>query len=124
MVVWIGRHSRHTSNHSWHLDLGSRRLFVKANPNPAEARAERGGHARISALYPAPRLVRAFAVAGWSCHVYERWTGVDRDRGLLLDEITRADRTDDLDRLALCLNDVLDHYESVIVRTVRRICRG
>lgn len=115
----IGHHRRFTANHTWHVDLPGHPLFVKANPAPHEARAERAGHPRLRGLYPVPDLRAARRVGRWTVLVYERWPEVGHDSGLLLDEITPADRTADTQRLDACLTAVLGHYQDVISATLQ-----
>ena len=120
----IGHHRRFTANHTWHIDWPGHPLFVKANPVAHEARAERAGHARLRGLYPVPDLRAARRVGRWTLLVYQRWPHLGHDSGLLLDEITRADRTTDTQRLDACLNAVLHHYQHVISHTLRYATTG
>lgn len=113
------RHRRHTANHTWHLDMNGRNLFIKANPHPREARAEAVGHARLQDHYPVPALRVRLPLPGWTILVYDRWPHLGTDSGLLLDVITKADRTGDFTDLDACLDDVLGHYFAVIKSTVR-----
>lgn len=119
-MVRISNHRRFTANHTWHVDWAGHQLFVKANPHHAEARAECAGHARVCPFYPVPRLRSARRVARWTVLVYDRWSHLGSDGGLLLDEITHADLTRDTRRLDACLTDVFSHYQRVIGRTLQR----
>lgn len=123
-MLRITNHRRYTANHTWHLDWAGDALFVKANPHHDEAHAESVGHARIRDFYPVPRLRRLQKVGLWTVIVYDRWQHLGRDRGLLLDEITRADLTDDMRRLDVCLTSVLTHYRHVIGQTLRHTNHG
>ncbi|MGH3736181.1 MAG: hypothetical protein ACRDT6_11260 [Micromonosporaceae bacterium] len=70
--------------------------------------------------YPVPKLHRRSRLGRWTVLTYQR-VGTGRpDEGLLLDEITRAELTDDTSRLDACLDDVLAHYRSTITATLRR----
>lgn len=120
----ISHYRRFTANHTWYADLAGRRLFIKANPNPIEARREIEGHARIRAQYRVPALIGSRRLGRWTVLAYQRWLHVGRDSGLLLDEITRADLTSDTARLDACLDDILGHYRAVIARTLRPVAFG
>ncbi|MBQ0928619.1 hypothetical protein [Saccharopolyspora endophytica] len=120
----IAHHRRYTANHTWHVDWAGRELFVKANPHRADALAEYAGHARIKDFYPVPELYRAHRLAHWTVLVYDRWRHFGLDQGLMLDEITRADRTGEMARLDKCLNAVIHHYQGVIGRTVQQTTHG
>lgn len=123
-MLRITNHRRYTANHTWHVDWAGETLFVKANPHHDEAHAECAGHARIREFYPVPRLRRTRRVGPWTVIVYDRWQHLGRDRGLLLDEITRADLTGDTRRLDVCLNALLGHYTRVIGQTLRHTNHG
>jgi hypothetical protein len=116
-VLTITRHRRYTRNHTWHAGIAGRALFLKASPNPAEARAEHAGHARIRALYPVPALHAAWRIGPWTLTAYERWppAGI---AGLLLDEITRTDQHGDTTRLDACLDAVFARYRTAIGQTL------
>lgn len=119
-MLRVSHHRRFTANHTWHLDCAGRRLFVKASPSSREACAERAGHARISGLYPVPRLRGARRIGRWTILVYDRWPYLGADSGLLLDEISHADLTSDTRRLDACLTAIFTRYRQVIGRTLRR----
>lgn len=116
----VRRHRRFTANHTWHVDCGGHRYFVKANPHPHEARAERVGHARLKSFYPVPKLHKAWRLAGWTVLVYDRWPHLGPNTGLLLDEIVHADLTRDARDLDACLTAVFAQYQQVITRTMGR----
>lgn len=120
----ITHHRRFTANHTWHVDWPDHPLFVKANPAHDEAHAERAGHDRLRGLYPVPDLRAARRVGRWTVLVYQRWPDVGHDSGLLLDEITRADRLGDTRRLDACLSAVLRHYQHAISSTLRYATTG
>lgn len=120
-MLRITHHRRYTANHTWHLDYRNQQLFVKANPHPDEARAERVGHARLRPYYPVPGLRSTSRIGRWTILVYERWPHLAVDAGLLLDEITAADRTGDQQRLDTCLTEILTHYRQTIARTLRHV---
>jgi hypothetical protein len=121
-MLRVTRHRRFTANHTWHVDVGGRRLFVKANPTPAEAAQEIAGHARLRGHYPVPALYGAWRVAGWTVLAYQRWPHLDVDRGLLLDEITRADLSGDHRRLDDCLTAILGRYRAVLTSSAALVC--
>lgn len=117
-VLSITRHRRYTRNHTWHADIAGRPLFLKASPDPAEARAEHAGHARIRALYPVPRLHAALRIGPWMLTAYERWPPAGAG-GLLLDEITSADQYGGTARLDACVDAVFACYRTAIGQTLR-----
>lgn len=118
-MLRITNHRRFTANHAWYVDWVGRPLFVKANPNHDEARAECAGHTRLREFYPVPRLRAARRAARWTVLVYDRWPHLGHDSGLLLDEITHADLADDTRRLDTCLTAVFSHYQHVMIYTLR-----
>jgi hypothetical protein len=118
-LLRISHHRRFTANHTWHLDWGRQRLFIKANPYHDQARQEHAGHARIRTAYPVPELRRVHRISRWTILIYDRWPHLGPNSGLLLDEITHADLTGDMCCLDTCLTEVLTHYQRVITRTVR-----
>jgi hypothetical protein len=109
MRVRCFHHRRYTRNHTWHLDVGDRSLFLKANPDQGEARQEVVGHAAISELFPVPELRWGGRIMGWTVHVYDRAPQVD-DGSLLVDAIAAAEAGGSIDQLDRFLDDVLDHY--------------
>jgi hypothetical protein len=123
-MLRITNHRRFTANHTWHVDWAGHALFVKADPNHDEARAECAGHARIRQFYRVPVLRGARRLARWTVLAYDRWPHLGHDHGLLLDEITHADLTGDMVRLDTCLNAVFRHYQHVIGSTLRPTTNG
>lgn len=117
----LSDHRSYTANHTWHLDWKGRKLFLKANPNHGEARAETAGHARLQGHYPTPALRARLRLPGWTFLVYERWTHSAHGSGLLLDVITTAEHTGDLAALDACLTDLIDHYHRVIDATAELV---
>lgn len=102
-------HRRYTKNHTWHLDIGDRRLFLKANPVPGEARQEVIGHTAISKLFPTPKLRWTGTILGWAIHVYDHAPQID-DGGLMVDAIAAAETSGTTGQLDKLLDDVLAHY--------------
>lgn len=102
-------HRRYTRNHTWYLDVGDRRLFVKANPNQGEALQELVGHAAVAGLFPVPQLRWAGRVMGWAVNVYDRAPQVD-EGSLLVDAIAAAETGGSTGQLDEFLDDVLDLY--------------
>jgi len=117
----IGTHRRFTANHTWHVDWAGRQYFVKANPHSGEARGEREGHGRLRGLYSVPERRGDWRLGRWTVLAYDRWPHLGPDRGLLLDEITNADLTQDTSRLDACLDDVFRQYQGVLSRTLRLV---
>lgn len=120
-VPAIGHHRRVIANHTWNVDWAGRKLFVKANPNPSAARREVAGHARLRVRYPVPALLWTRRFGRWTVLTYARWPYVGHDTSLLVDEITRAELTQNTTRLDTCLNDILGHYHTVIADTLRLV---
>ncbi|MEN3611353.1 hypothetical protein AAH979_17560 [Plantactinospora sp. ZYX-F-223] len=123
LVIRIARHRRFTANHTFHLDVGARRLFVKISPNPAEADAEIAGYQRIRNHYPLPALHAHRRVGRWAMTVYDRHEPDLPDTGLLLDAITASD-TGALSGLNQGLDAILGHYQQVIGATMRHLQAG
>ncbi|WP_020014159.1 hypothetical protein [Promicromonospora sukumoe] len=117
----ISNHRRYTRNHTWHLDVAGWPLFVKANPNRAEARQELTGHAAIEAYYPIPALRWAGSAGPWAVHVFDRSLHRDEGGSLLVDEISRAETTNDRARLDMFLDDILTYYRDTLLSTARHI---
>lgn len=118
-MIRIGHHRRFTANHTLHVDVGRRRLFLKLNPNPAEAVREVHGHQQLAGHYPVPKLHRRIRLGRWTLLVYQRIGTGRPDEGLLLDEVARADLTGDGSRLDACLDSVLAQYRSTITGTMQ-----
>ncbi|HWG01932.1 MAG TPA: hypothetical protein VG164_08815 [Trebonia sp.] len=121
-MLRLWHHRKYTRNHSWHLDIGQHRLFVKANPNADEARQELAGRDTIADMYPVPALRWTGRAGTWTVHVYERSPHV-ADSLLLVDAIARVETTQNLTILDQLLGDVLGHYRATILATARR-CPG
>lgn len=111
---------RFTSNRTMHVDWGEHQLFLKVNPHHDEALAEQHGHARVREFYPVPRLHGVRKILRWTVLAYDRWPHLGTNHGLILDEITRAETTGEGKQLDTCLDDILNQYEHVIARTLRR----
>lgn len=118
----IGRHRRFTANHTWHLDLGQRELFVKLNPNHAEAAAEIAGHAALRGHYPMPELLGHRRLPGATVLLYRRLPHLDRDTGLLLDVLAHAETTGDHTDLTTAAAAFTGHYRRVATDTARQLC--
>lgn len=119
--VVISSHRRFTGNHTWHVDVGERRLFLKANPSRQDAQAERSGYREVRRHYPVPRFRAWCRIPGWSLHLYDRWPHLSSNHGLLLDVIARAEQTGSYAELHQCLSDVIEHYRRVIFATTERV---
>lgn len=120
-MVRISNHRRYTRNHTWHLDAAGWPLFVKVNPNRAEARQELAGHAALDAYYPIPALRWAGSLGPWAVHVFDRSLHQDEGGSFLVDEISRAETTRDCARLDLFLDDLLTYYRDTLLSTARHI---
>jgi hypothetical protein len=119
-VPGITRHRRHTRNHTWHADFAGRALFLKASPDPAEARAEHAGHARVRGFYPVPPLRAALRAGPWTLTAYDRWPPPGHAGTLLLDQVTRAGQEGGTTSLDACLTSLITHYREVIGNTARQ----
>jgi hypothetical protein len=119
-LLRLWHHRRYTRNHTWYLDIGQRRLFVKASPNADEARQELAGRDMIADIYRVPALHRTGRAGAWTVHVYERSPHV-ADGLLLVDAIARAEATQNLTLLDRFLDDILVHYRTTILATARCI---
>ena len=120
MLVRIGHHRRYTANHTWHVDVLGRELFLKANPSISEARAETAGHRALVGHYPVPKLYAHGRAGRWYIHLYRRQPGVTHGRGLWLDLITAGEHTGRHDELDTATADILGYYRRVIAATARR----
>lgn len=118
-MLRIYHHRRSTANHTWYVDLAGNPLFVKANPNPAEAVAERNGHTRLRPHYPVPALRGTRRIGRWTLLAYDRWPHLGANHGLQLDIIATAELSGNRRNLDGCLTDLIDHYRAVIDHTVR-----
>ncbi|WNV86681.1 hypothetical protein [Umezawaea sp. Da 62-37] len=121
-LLWIGHHRRATANHTWHLDLGHRALFVKANPHHDEAAAEITGHRALAGHYPVPRLHHARRLPGATVLLYDRVPHLRPDHGLLLDVLGHADATGDHTHLAAASAAFTGHYRRVFTETAELRC--
>ena len=119
-MLRLWHHRRYTRNHTWYLDIGRQRLFVKSSPNVGEARQELAGRDTIASIYRVPALRRTGRIGAWTVHVYERSPHVT-DGLLLVDAIARAEATQNLMLLDRFLNDILGHYRTTILATARYI---
>lgn len=121
-VPRLWHHRRYTRNHTWYLDIGRHRLFVKASPDAEEARRELASHDTIAGSYRVPALRRTGRAGHWTVHVYERSPHA-ADGLLLVDAVARAESTRNLTTLDRFLGDVLARYRTTILATARR-CPG
>jgi hypothetical protein len=121
-LLRIGHHRRATANHTWHLDLGHRALFVKANPHHDEAAAEVTGHRALAGHYPVPRLHRARRLPGATVLLYDRVPHLRPDHGLLLDVLGHADVIGDHTQLDEAGAAFTGHYRRVFTETAQRRC--
>lgn len=121
-TVRLWHHRKYTRNHTWYLDIGQHQLFIKASPNVDEARQELAGHDKIVGSYRVPALRRTGQIGTWAVHAYERSPHVG-DGLLLVDAVAQAETTQNLTILDRLLNDVLNHYRTTMLATVRR-CPG
>jgi hypothetical protein len=121
-MLRLWHHRKYTRNHTWYLDIGQHRLFVKANPNADEARQELAGRDTIAGIYRVPALRWTGRAGTWTVHVYERSPHV-ADGLLLVDAVARAEATQNLTVLDRLLGDVLGHYRATILATARQ-CLG
>ncbi|MEV4753654.1 hypothetical protein AB0J86_00845 [Micromonospora sp. NPDC049559] len=119
-MIRVSRYRRFTANHTLHLDVRARRLFVKINPDREEAAAEVAGYRRIHDHYPLPALHAYRHVGRWAVTVYERHGPDQPDSGLLLDAITTAEGGA-LASLDHGLDRILERYRHVIGSTVRHL---
>lgn len=121
-MLRLWHHRKYTRNHAWYLDIGQHRLFVKANPNAYEADQERAGRDMIADIYRVPELYWTGQAGGWTVHVYERSPHI-ADGLLLVDAVASAEATQNLTILDRFLDDILEHYRTMIRATVRH-CPG
>ncbi|MDM4722801.1 hypothetical protein QTQ03_25550 [Micromonospora sp. WMMA1363] len=119
-MIRIARHRRFTANHTLHLDIGSRRLFVKINPNRSEAAVEIVGYEQMRSHYPVPALHVHRRIGRWTVTVYDRHQPDQPDTGLLLDAIT-ADGIGARTHLDRGLDAIIGHYRHVISATMRQV---
>lgn len=119
-LLRLWHHRRYTRNHTWYLDIGQRRLFVKASPNVGEARQELAGRETIAGIYRVPALRQTCRVGAWTVHVYERSPHV-ADGLLLVDAIARAEAAQNFTLLDRFLDDIMAQYRTTILATARCI---
>lgn len=121
-MLRLWHHRKYTRNHTWYLDIGQHRLFVKANPNADEARKELAGRDAIAGVYRVPALRWTSRAGTWTMHVYERSPHV-ADGLLLVDAVSCAETTQNLTILDRLLDDILGHYRATVLATARQ-CPG
>ncbi|WP_434742456.1 hypothetical protein [Micromonospora sp. SH-82] len=119
-VIRLGRYRRFTANRTLHLDVGAHRLFVKMNPNQAEAAAEIAGYRRIRDHYRLPILRTHRRIGRWTVSLYDRHQPDHPDSGLLLDALTAAD-AGQVTSLRHGLDAILQRYERTIAATIRQM---
>ena len=124
MAIRVSHHRRFTANNTWHVDWRERQLFVKANPNHADALAERAGHGRLHGFYPVPHLHGVVRIGRWTFTAYDRWPHLGLDHGLLADVIAHADLTQDRTVLDRCLTAMFATYRQAIEASVVRTALG
>ncbi|MFF5273853.1 hypothetical protein [Streptomyces sp. NPDC000133] len=111
----IGPLRRFTRNLLCPIDILGRPLLLKYTRNPAEARQEIRGHARLARHYRVPALHAHLRVPGGHLLAYERLPG-GTDQGLLLDLLNTDEPSSDL-------HDYMDRltttYREVILTTAR-----
>ncbi len=112
----IGRPRRFTANLLVPVDLLGHRLIVKYTRNPAEAREEIRGHARLAPHYRVPALHTNVRVPGGRILLYERLEG-GRDQGLLLDLLNAHDVSSS--GLDTYMEQLTDAYRMAIQHTAR-----
>lgn len=106
----IGPVRRFTRNLFCSVDILGRPLLLKYTRNPAEAREEIRGHARLARHYRVPALHAHLRVPGGHLLAYERLPG-GTDQGLLLDLLNSDEPNSDLhaymDRLTTAYREVI-----------------
>ncbi|GAA1931475.1 hypothetical protein GCM10009716_43260 [Streptomyces sodiiphilus] len=106
----IGPVRRFTHNLLCSIDIFGQPLLLKYTRNPAEAREEIRGHARLARHYRVPALHAHLRVPGGRLLAYERLPG-GTDRGLLLDLLNASEPSSDLhaymDRLTTAYREVI-----------------
>ncbi|MYY12652.1 hypothetical protein GT204_28100 [Streptomyces sp. SID4919] len=109
----IGPVRRFTRNLLCPVDLLSRPLLLKYTRDPAEAREEIRGHARLARHYRVPALHAHLRVPGGHLLAYERLPG-GTDQGLLLDFFNTDKPSGDLHTY---LDQLTTTYREVILTT-------
>ncbi|MBO7939154.1 hypothetical protein [Streptomyces antibioticus] len=106
----LGPVRRFTRNLLCPVDLLGRPLLLKYTRNPAEAREEIRGHARLARHYRVPALHADLRVPGGHLLAYERLPG-GTDQGLLVDLLNADEPSSDLriylDRLTAAYREVM-----------------
>ncbi|MFJ4770544.1 hypothetical protein ACIP88_15730 [Streptomyces uncialis] len=109
----IGPVRRFTRNLLCPVDLLDRPLLLKYTRDPAEAREEIRGHARLARHYRVPALYAHLRVPGGHLLAYERLPG-GTDQGLLLDLLNADEPSGDLHT---CMDQLTAVYREVILAT-------
>lgn len=111
----IGPVRRFTRNLLCPVDILGRPLLLKYTRDPAEARKEIRGHARLAGHYRVPALHAHLRVPGGHLLAYERLPG-GTDQGLLLDLLNTDEPSSDLHDY---LEQLTATYRDVILATAR-----
>ncbi|WP_055534681.1 hypothetical protein [Streptomyces graminilatus] len=114
----VGPVQRFTRNLVCPVDIPGRRLLVKYTRDPAEARQEIHGHARLAGHYRVPALHARLRVPGGYVLVYERLPS-GTDRGLLLDLLNTTEPTDEL---YAYMSQLTAAYRDVMLATAQLAC--
>ena len=109
----LGPVRRFTRNLLCPVDLLGRPLLLKYTRNPAEAREEIRGHARLARHYCVPALHAHLRVPGGHLLAYERLPG-GTDQGLLLDLLNADEPSGDLHAY---MDQLTTAYREVILAT-------
>ncbi|MCF3143522.1 hypothetical protein [Streptomyces platensis] len=115
LLLRIGPVRRFTRNLLCPVDLLGRPLLLKYTRDPAEARAEIRGHARLAQHYRVPVLHSHRRVPGGYLLTYERLPS-GTDRGLLLDLLNADEPTN---ALRTYLDQLTTAYRDVILATAQ-----
>jgi hypothetical protein len=108
---------RFTRNLLCPVDVQGHRLLMKYTRDPAEARQEIRGHARLAGHYRVPALHAYLRVPGGYLLAYERLPA-DRNRGLLLDLFNTVETPEEL---SAYLRQLAATYREVILRTAQLV---
>jgi hypothetical protein len=111
----IGPVRRFTRNLLCPIDVKGHHLLLKYTRDPAEARQEIRGHARLAGHYRIPALHAHLRVPGGYLLAYERLPA-GTNRGLLLDLLNAGETTAEL---RAYLHQLVATYRDVIVTTAR-----
>ncbi|MFG2224075.1 hypothetical protein [Streptomyces sp. NPDC048644] len=111
----VGPVRRFTRNLLCPVDLPDRPLLLKYTRDPAEARAEIRGHARLARHYRVPSLHAHLRVPGGHLLTYERLPS-GTDQGLLLDLLNAHEPSNTLHTY---LDQLTTTYREVILATAR-----